>query len=73
MCVVLNVQDLVKEQKEIEDAADSFTCWLVKQKEDLHAKACSAPPKEFFGQTQLEWNWEVCSHISLFSMISTTI
>ncbi|XP_052135582.1 uncharacterized protein LOC127754145 isoform X2 [Oryza glaberrima] len=51
-------QDLVKEQKEIEDAADSFTCWLVKQKEDLHAKACSAPPKEFFGQTQLEWNWE---------------
>ncbi len=32
MCVVLNVQDLVKEQKEIEDAADSFTCWLVKQK-----------------------------------------
>ncbi|KAB8115377.1 hypothetical protein EE612_055784, partial [Oryza sativa] len=52
-------EDLVKEQKEIEDAADSFTCWLVKQKEDLHAKACSAPPKEFFGQTQLEWNWEV--------------
>jgi hypothetical protein len=52
-------QDLVKEQKEIEDAADSFTCWLVKQKEDLHAKACSAPPKEFFGQTQLEWNWEL--------------
>lgn len=59
MCVVLNVQDLVKEQKEIEDAADSFTCWLVKQKEDLHAKACSAPPKEFFGQTQLEWNWDL--------------
>uniref|UniRef100_A0A0D3HMC3 Exportin-5 C-terminal domain-containing protein n=1 Tax=Oryza barthii TaxID=65489 RepID=A0A0D3HMC3_9ORYZ len=52
------LRDLVKEQKEIEDAADSFTCWLVKQKEDLHAKACSAPPKEFFGQTQLEWNWE---------------
>uniref|UniRef100_A0A0E0R8Y9 Exportin-5 C-terminal domain-containing protein n=1 Tax=Oryza rufipogon TaxID=4529 RepID=A0A0E0R8Y9_ORYRU len=53
------LRDLVKEQKEIEDAADSFTCWLVKQKEDLHAKACSAPPKEFFGQTQLEWNWEL--------------
>uniref|UniRef100_A0A0D9XSF8 Exportin-5 C-terminal domain-containing protein n=1 Tax=Leersia perrieri TaxID=77586 RepID=A0A0D9XSF8_9ORYZ len=52
------LRDSVKKEKESEDVADSFKCWLVKQKEDLRAKAYSAPPKEFFEQTQLEWNWE---------------
>uniref|UniRef100_K3YE92 Exportin-5 C-terminal domain-containing protein n=1 Tax=Setaria italica TaxID=4555 RepID=K3YE92_SETIT len=53
-CRTLN---LVAEYKDRENAADDFTCWLAKLKEDFYLKACCAAPEEFIGM-EVEWNWE---------------
>ncbi|RCV32896.1 hypothetical protein SEVIR_7G027500v4 [Setaria viridis] len=50
-------QNLVAEYKDRENAADDFTCWLAKLKEDFYLKACCAAPEEFIGM-EVEWNWE---------------
>ncbi|KAK3120432.1 hypothetical protein QOZ80_9AG0687520 [Eleusine coracana subsp. coracana] len=50
------IQDIMEEGKDIDSAADNFTCWLAKQKKDLGIKA-HCPAKEFV-DAKAKWNWE---------------
>ncbi|GJN04777.1 hypothetical protein PR202_ga22349 [Eleusine coracana subsp. coracana] len=50
-------QDLMLECKGRGSAADDFTNWLAKLKEDLCVKAFSAAPEEF-KEEEVKWNWE---------------
>ncbi|TVU25224.1 hypothetical protein EJB05_27713 [Eragrostis curvula] len=49
-------QDLMLECKGGDSAADDFTSWLEKLKEDLFEKTLCAAPEEF--EKEVEWNWE---------------
>ncbi|KAK3119105.1 hypothetical protein QOZ80_9BG0713910 [Eleusine coracana subsp. coracana] len=50
------IQDIMEEGKDVDSAADNFTCWLAKQKKDLRIKA-HCPAKEFV-DPKAKWNWE---------------
>ncbi|CAL4984406.1 unnamed protein product [Urochloa decumbens] len=50
-------QNLVVEYMGRENAADDFTCWLARLKEEFSSKACCAAPEEF-KRMEVEWNWE---------------